>query len=259
MDVSSRGMGGEPLLPPVYTQEAAPVQQKSSPFSVAEKKGRVTRPGATDFGATPSSQEHVMPYRRFSPFRVGQFTLVPADHPLPTDAGLPIILGRKGAFGSGEHETTAACLEILPAIPGLQGCHALDLGSGTGILALAAVRLGAARAVALDIDPQAALSCADNATLNGLSDRIPAVCGELASLGETPFDLVMANIYADILLSLAESIVSRTRLGGHILLSGIPLQEKFDVVRRYQSLGCHQLDSRIGQEYATYLFRRTSA
>lgn len=196
-----------------------------------------------------------MPYRRFSPFSVGPFLLVPAGVAFPPGP-LPIILGKKGAFGSGEHETTAACLEILPAIPGLAGACALDLGSGTGVLAIAAVRLGASRVVALDIDEGAALSCAENVELNGLSAQIPSICGEFSCLEEEQFDLILANIYADILLSLAEGLVSRTRSGGHLLISGIPLEEKFDVVRRYTSLGCRQADSRIGEEYATYLFVR---
>jgi ribosomal protein L11 methyltransferase len=198
-----------------------------------------------------------MPYRRFSPFAIGPFLLVPEGEVFPPGP-LPIILGKKGAFGSGEHETTAACLELLPTIPGLGGARALDLGSGTGVLAIAAVRLGASGVVALDIDERAALSCAENVELNGLTPQIPSICGEFSCLEKEQFDLVLANIYADILLNLAEELVSRTRPGGHILLSGIPLEEKFDVVRRYTGLGCRQTDSRIGEEYATYLFTRES-
>ena len=66
---------------------------------------------------------------------------------------------------------------------------------------------------------------------------------------------MMANIYADILLPLADSIVTLTRPCGHILLSGIPLQDKFDIVNRYSSLGCRVIDSRIGEDFATYLFQ----
>jgi ribosomal protein L11 methyltransferase len=203
----------------------------------------------------PPPQELFMPYRRFVPFPIGPFMLVPEGSESPGGT-LPIILGKKGAFGSGEHETTAACLEMLPAIPGLAGARALDLGSGTGILAIGAVRLGATGVIALDIDWRAAISCADNVALNGLSGQIHSVCGGLSCLGEAPFDLVLANIYAEILLGLAEELVQRTRPTGHLLLSGIPLDEKYDIVRRYTALGCRQVDSRIGEEYATYLFRR---
>ncbi len=194
--------------------------------------------------------------RIFTPFTVGQFTIIPAGDPPPASCGLPIILGRKGAFGSGEHETTASCLEIMPTIPGINGCSALDLGSGTGILALAAARLGAAAVVAVDREPAATASCRENTVLNGCGTRITTICGELAAVLGRRFDLILANIYVDILLSLAGELVAMTLAGGHLLLSGIPLQDKFDILQRYRSLGCSVADSRIGEEFATYLIRK---
>ena len=194
--------------------------------------------------------------RIFSSFTIGLFTIIPAGDPYPNPCGLPIVLGKKGAFGSGEHETTASCLEIMPSVPGIEGCHALDLGSGTGILALAAVRLGASSVVAVDLEEAAAVSCRENVVFNGFESRIDTVCGELSSVEEQSFDLILANIYADILLPLAEQLVGMTRLGGHLLLSGIPLQDKFDIVQRYTRLGCSVVDSRIGEDYATYLFHK---
>lgn len=198
-----------------------------------------------------------MQTRRFSPLTIGRFTITPptAAAQLPADT-LPLLLGSKGAFGSGEHETTAACLELLPRVPGLAGARALDLGSGTGVLAIAAVRLGVASVAAIDLFWDAARSCQENIELNGVGRQVQTVCGELGCLRLAHLDLVMANIYADILLPLAEQLVSCTRSGGHILLSGIPLQDKFDVWRRYTNLGCRDVDSRIGEDFATYLFRR---
>lgn len=193
--------------------------------------------------------------RIFTSFAIGQFTLIPAGEQQPSSCGMPLYLGTKGAFGSGEHETTAACLELLPTIPGISGASALDLGSGTGILALAAARLGVASVAAIDLEWPAALSCAENARLNGVEKQVISICGELACIGNTAFDLVMANIYADILLPLAERLTTLTRPGGHILLSGIPLQDKFDIVSRYASFGCTVADSRIGEDFATYLMQ----
>lgn len=193
--------------------------------------------------------------RIFTSFSIGRFTIVPAGDPLPEPCGMPIILGKKGAFGSGEHETTASCLELLPSVPGIEGCRALDLGSGTGILAFAAARLGAELVAAIDLEWPAALSCSENVVYNGLGRQVFSVCGELSSIGGSPFGLVMANIYADILIPLAGRLVALTRPGGHILLSGIPLQDKFDIVSRYSSLGCRVVDSRIGEEFATYLMQ----
>lgn len=195
--------------------------------------------------------------RIFHSFHIGCFTIIPAGDPPPDPCGLPIILGKKGAFGSGEHETTAACLELLPSVPGLDGRRILDLGSGTGILALAAARLGASAIVAIDLDEAAARSCQENSCFNGFKDRITTVCGELATVAGQHFDLILANIYADILLSLAEPLVSMTSAGGYLLLSGIPLQDKFDIQQRYGRLNCNIIDSRIGEEFATYLLQKS--
>jgi ribosomal protein L11 methyltransferase len=191
--------------------------------------------------------------RIFTTFSIGLFTIIPAGDPTPNPCGLSIVLGKKGAFGSGEHETTASCLELMPAIPGITGSRALDLGSGTGILALAAARLGAADVLAVDLEEDATISCQENVVLNGLESQITTVCGELSAVGERSFDLILANIYADILLPLAEQLVGMTSPGGHLLLSGIPLQDKFDIVQRYTRLGCSVVDSRIGEEFVTYL------
>ena len=194
--------------------------------------------------------------RIFRPFAIGPFTIIPEGEPAGAPAGIPIILGRKGAFGSGEHETTVACLEEIARVPQLAGASVLDLGSGTGILAVAAARLGAGQVVAIDIDPDAALSCSENVRLNDLEGRIVTVCGELACLAAASFDLVLANIYADIHLLLASDMVAMTRPGGRLILSGIPLQDKFDIQQAFLRRGCRVLDSRIGEEYATYVMER---
>lgn len=196
-----------------------------------------------------------MQTRQFVPTRIGRFTITPPSHQtaMPSDT-IPLILGSKGAFGSGEHETTAACLELLPTIPNLTGSRALDLGSGTGVLAIAAARLGVTTIAAIDLFWDAACSCQENVLLNGVGRQVLTICGELGCLGQKNLDLTMANIYADILDPLADQLVGCTRTGGHILLSGIPLQDKFDIWRRYTNLGCREIDSRIGEEYATYLF-----
>lgn len=191
--------------------------------------------------------------RIFTPFAIGPFTILPEDALPPIPCGIPLVLGRKGAFGSGEHETTASCLEMLAGLSEVRGARGLDLGSGTGILAIAAVRLGAETVVAVDIEWPAAVSCAANARLNGMEDRVLSVCGELASLRGEQFDLLLANIYADIHLALADQMVAMTRQGGLLLLSGIPLQDKFDIQNRFARLGCSLLDMRILEDYVTIL------
>ncbi len=195
--------------------------------------------------------------RIFRPFDVGSFTIIPEGMLLPDKCGIPLVMGRKGAFGSGEHETTVACLEQLEKLESLKGARVLDLGSGTGILAIAALLLGGESAVAIDIEWPAALSCSSNIRLNGVADKAVTICGELECLADSRFDLVMANIYADILILLADRLVELTRHGGNILLSGIPMQDKFDIWQRYSKLGCTLSDSLIGEDFVTYLLQKS--
>ncbi len=194
--------------------------------------------------------------RIFKPFTVDGFVIVPEGEPSPDESRIPLVMGKRGAFGSGEHETTRSCLEELERLPDITGMRGLDLGSGTGILAIAAVKLGARSVVAVDIDPRAAVSCAENVRLNGVEDRVFSLCGELACLRES-FDLIMANIYADILFALADDLVAMTRPGGIVLLSGIPKYENFQMQLRFQRLGCILVESRFMEDYVTFVMRKS--
>lgn len=194
-------------------------------------------------------------FRRFEPFTVGRFTILPIGRS-PDGEGIPIILGKTGAFGSGDHETTASCLEFISSFPSLEGWRVIDVGSGTGILSIAALRCGCAEAVALDCDATAVRACRENGVLNGFGSSLLTLQGTLDAIRTTPYDLVMANIYLEILLGEAERIVGLTKPGGMILLSGIPLQDKFDIQRCYHRLGCEEIDSRIGEDFSTFLFVR---
>lgn len=196
--------------------------------------------------------------RIFTPFAVGGFVIVPEGEPPPRDAGIPLVMGKKGAFGSGEHETTQSCLEELERLPNIRGMRGLDLGSGTGILAIAAVQLGAQSVVAVDIDWKAAISCAANVRLNGAEARVSTLCGELACIKGDSFDLIMANIYADIHLALAGEMVAMTRPGGILLLSGIPIQDNFQIQLRFLREGCRLLDSRFMEDYVTFVMEKGS-
>lgn len=122
------------------------------------------------------------------------------------------------AFGTGTHPTTAMCLEWLDGRT-LAGRTMLDYGCGSGILAIAAVKLGARAATALDIDPQALTATLANADFNGVADAI-RVLGEDPS-GDAKFDVVVANILSGPLISLAESLSMRLSSGGELALSGI--------------------------------------
>jgi ribosomal protein L11 methyltransferase len=192
----------------------------------------------------------------YTPFTIGNtFRIVPPGTPASTDGRIDLVMDR-GAFGSGEHETTASCLELLAQLSEIREARLLDLGSGTGILSLGALKLGAAHAVCIDIDPQAVEAARRNAELNGLAERLTHRAGVLSAAGEEQFDLVLANIYGDLLLDLAEGLVERTRPGSLLLLSGILWEYNFEVRQRYERLGCEVLGNRMLEEFSTVLLRK---
>lgn len=165
----------------------------------------------------------------FHPMRFGRRLWVcPTGQTPPDPQAVNIRLDPGLAFGTGTHPTTALCLEWLDGAD-LSGKTVLDYGCGSGILAIAAAKLGARRAWAVDIDPQALLASDDNAAENGVEDRI-----ELASPAELPMDLqvdvLLANILAGVLVRLAPELGRRVQPGGRLALSGI-LEAHADAVQ----------------------------
>ncbi|MBC7962470.1 MAG: 50S ribosomal protein L11 methyltransferase [Steroidobacteraceae bacterium] len=172
----------------------------------------------------------------FKPLRVGKrLLIVPTWEEaaeLPGDLVLRIDPGM--AFGTGGHETTQLCLELLEKIMDA-GClgaapSLLDLGTGSGILAMAASRLGAGRILALDIDPEAVVVARENLALNDLAEKVECGTVPLESL-EEGFDIILANILAEELVRLAPGLAARLNPGGALILSGI-LAEKEELVRQ---------------------------
>lgn len=135
------------------------------------------------------------------------------------------------AFGSGEHPTTSLCLEWLADnMAELQDSHIMDFGCGSGILAIAAIKLGAKHAIAIDNDPQAIVATNDNALRNNISDKITTYFpNDVPEKHETQVDYILANILANPLIELCDDLISHLKPGGKIILSGI-LQEQTDHV-----------------------------
>ncbi len=150
-------------------------------------------------------------------------------HQKLADAAAAIVYLDPGmAFGTGEHATTALCLEWLDAhLAG--GERVIDYGCGSGILALAAIRLGAARAACFDIDAQALLATADNASANGIAAQLQ-LCASAADLPPAA-DLLVANILAAPLCALAPAFARLVRPGGQLLLAGLLEDETHEVTQ----------------------------
>jgi len=195
------------------------------------------------------------PSTDFAPILIGDdLAILPPGDRCPAYR-YPIFMER-GAFGSGEHETTRSCLEIIRQLNIAQGSKVLDLGSGTGILAIASLLSGAKNALCVDIEEAAVAACKRNASLNHVADSITHCCGTLGMLSEGQFDLGLANIYGDILLGVAEDLAGRIKPGGYLLLSGILWEYNFDVRRRYERLGYELIENRMHEEFSTLLLRK---
>jgi ribosomal protein L11 methyltransferase len=136
------------------------------------------------------------------------------------------------AFGTGTHPTTALCLQWLDGAD-LQGKTVIDYGCGSGVLAIAALKLGAIAAFAVDIDPQAVTASADNARRNDVSERLRV--GTVADMTLPPADIVLANILAEPLQSLAATLTALVKARGNIVLSGLLAHQADTVAARYAS------------------------
>lgn len=161
--------------------------------------------------------------RDFRPLKFGRRLWVcPVAAPAAADDAIAIRLDPGLAFGTGSHPTTALCLERLEAIFEPTSAiekRVLDFGCGSGILAIAAVLLGAREAVAVDIDPQAVRATRNNAETNAVADRIYVTLADTDPGGD--YDVVVANILAKPLIELAEDLSSRLAERGRLILSGL--------------------------------------
>lgn len=169
----------------------------------------------------------------FKPLCFGQRLWVcPTGFEPPEPEAVNILLDPGLAFGTGTHPTTALCLEWLDGHP-LTGQTVIDYGCGSGILAVAALKLGAAQAYGVDIDPQALTATAENARKNAVEEQL--ILSLPKHLGTPIADVLVANILATPLIQLAEDLLALVKVGGAIALSGILAEQAEAVQQAYQS------------------------
>lgn len=167
----------------------------------------------------------------FQPMRFGERLWVcPTTEAPPDPEAVNLMLDPGLAFGSGTHPTTALCLEWLDANPPTN-LDVLDFGCGSGILAIAALKLGARHAIGVDLDPQALIASRDNAAANGVEANLELYLP--ADFQSRAVDLVLANILANPLMDLAEQLAAAVKPGGAIVLSGILREQAPDVAAVY--------------------------
>ena len=194
---------------------------------------------------------------RYKPFRLGRHFVVkptwehfdaePEDKIIEIDPGM--------AFGSGTHETTGMCVALLEenVRPGMT---VIDVGTGTGILAIAAAKMGARDVLATDLDPMATRVATENVALNHLSDTVRTACGDLLESVDETADIVVANIIADVICMFAQPLVDHIVPGGLFICSGIIKEREQDVVNALTAADYTILETKRKGEWVAMLSRR---
>ncbi|MBU6423568.1 MAG: 50S ribosomal protein L11 methyltransferase [Chloroflexi bacterium] len=169
---------------------------------------------------------------QFTPIAIGPFFVRPSWS-TASAAGIEIVLDPGMAFGTGLHPTTRQCLEAVGRLD-LAGRSVLDVGTGSGILAVAAAKRGAGRVVAVDVDPLAVRAAEENARRNDVSVEVA-----LGSAADVPgaFDVVLGNLVADVLVRIAADLRARVARGGVLVCAGIVAEKEALVVRALADAG----------------------
>ena len=192
----------------------------------------------------------------FHPVKVGQKLLIQPDwEPVKNPEGRVVLDMEPGmAFGTGTHETTRLCMEFLEEYI-RPGCSMLDIGCGSGILSVAGLLLGAEKAVGVDIDPLAVKTAVQNAERNHVADRFSGICGSLTEKVKGKYDVIAANIVADVIMELTKNVERYMLPNAVYLMSGIidererdvldALKGKFTVVARREEKGWVALAAKL--------------
>ena len=195
--------------------------------------------------------------KSFKPVRLGEHIVIrpgwtafdaqPGDKVIEIDPGL--------AFGTGTHETTGMCAALIEQYV-KPGQRVIDIGTGTGILAIAAAHMGAAQVLATDLDAVAVRVAAENAAINGFADRIDCRCGDLLDVVDVSGDVVIANIIADVIVMLAKTVRERIVDGGVFICSGIAIDRRDDVIAALNAANYEILDAPVKGEWAAFAARK---
>jgi len=189
----------------------------------------------------------------YKPFRVGRRLVVtpPWESPDLAPDDIPLVIDPGMAFGTGSHPTTQLCLTALEDFVQPGGAVA-DVGTGSGILAIAAAKLGASPVSASDNDPLAVKIARENASANGVSVTVTD------AMPTGTYSVVVANILADVIIGLAADLIARVSPGGVLIASGIIDTRETDVQTALAALGLSHLKTRRQGEWVALIFRRAA-
>jgi len=199
-------------------------------------------PGLRLLGAEPCAEaDWAAAWREgLAPIRVSPGLVVRPSFAAPAESGAELVIDPGQAFGTGGHESTRLALEAIAALPvgRVAGAHVLDVGTGSGILALAALRLGAARAIGIDLDPVAVRVARENAVANGLGERLGLAAATPAALRPgLRFGLVLANLLRRELEPWTAHLAGLLAGDGTLLLSGLLATERPQVEAAFAAHG----------------------
>ena len=166
-----------------------------------------------------------------------------------------LTIDPKMSFGTGEHQTTKLVLMLLENYV-VSGARVLDVGSGSGILAIASIKLGARHALAIDIDDWCLDNAIENSKLNKVNDSMEVLQGEIKDIKAFDFDLILANIQKNILLEIAPEIYSRLKPGGIVILSGLLDYDEADIKTEFCSLGLSFLELKSLDSWIALVFQK---
>jgi len=167
-----------------------------------------------------------------------------------------LTIDPKMSFGTGEHQTTKLILRLMEKYV-TKELKVLDVGSGTGILAIAAVKLGASKAIAVDFDEICLDNCKENCVLNEVSDSVEIITGEIDEVKEKDFDLILANIQKNVLIEIAEKINTKLKPKGVAILSGLLESDKITIEKKYHALGLRTTHIETLDEWIAIAFQTT--
>jgi ribosomal protein L11 methyltransferase len=193
----------------------------------------------------------------FEPVQIGERLMVAPSWTLPEkkEGRIVIQIDPGMAFGTGTHETTRLCLEAIERH--WRGRSLLDVGTGTGILAIAAALLEpGSRVVAIEIDPQAVEVARENLAINGVLGSVELLEGQPGLLAGEEFDVVVANLTAEVIIDLVEDLESRIAAGGYLILSGILVELAQDVEKALAGCGLKTTERREAAEWCALVALR---
>ena len=193
----------------------------------------------------------------YEPMNIGERWLVTPSwkrDQIQPDDRIVIQIDPGMAFGTGTHETTRGCLELLEKY--WKGGSLLDVGTGTGILAIAAIKLHPEAAViGFDVDPEAITVAEENAETNGVAEALTLETNRLASFIGQQFDVVLANLTADVVVPITHELFQVVKSHGVLIVSGILLEQRDDVAHTLLANGFSLLEMKPDGEWVTFALR----